>query len=134
MSQLLHRCMTKATIAEGDDIRHSLNWLVSRRGILKVYDDRLECGDWDIPYSDIEEAVLFQTRQMFIPCYVLRVRTNNRIYQFGLNPGKYWASELPFPVRRESAKLAFSWFSLVIRMGTLAAIVFWIWSRFLRGG
>ncbi|MEM9906117.1 MAG: hypothetical protein AAF921_13950 [Cyanobacteria bacterium P01_D01_bin.44] len=60
MSKLLHRYMTKATIAEGDHIRRSFNWVMSRRGLLKVYDDRLACGDWDIPYADIEEAVLFR--------------------------------------------------------------------------
>ena len=89
---LLHKCMTKATTAEGNALRHSENWLVSRRATLQVWSDRLVCGDWIIPYSIIVEAVLVSTRQMLIPCYILRVRTADRTYQFGLNPGRYWSA------------------------------------------
>ena len=59
--------MTKATTAEGDDIRRSLNWVTARRGILKVYDDHLELGSWHLPYSDFDEAILFSVRQTLIP-------------------------------------------------------------------
>jgi hypothetical protein len=60
----------------------------------------LECGDWRIPYDAIDEAVLFSTKQMFIPCYVPRAAAGGRIYQFGLNPGLFWRGDLPFPVIR----------------------------------
>lgn len=129
MSHLLHRCMTKATTAEGDDIRRSLNWMLSRRGLLKVFDDHLECGDWNIAYSEIEESVLFRTRQMFIPCYVLRIKTHGIVYQFGLNPGKYWSGELPFPAARESAVIGYSWYSIGIRIAAIAAIAYLLWNR-----
>ncbi|MEM8810547.1 MAG: hypothetical protein AAGF01_31435 [Cyanobacteria bacterium P01_G01_bin.38] len=126
--------MTKATTAEGDDIRRSFNWVMSRRGLLKVYDDRLACGDWDIPYAGIEEAVLFRTRQMLISGYVLRIKAQGQIYQFGLNPGRFWASDLPFPVERRSARLKLSWFSLTVRIVALAALGYWIWDQFFREG
>lgn len=130
MSNLLHRCMTKATTAEGDDIRHSLNWVVSRRGSLRVMDDALECGNWRIPYDKIDEAVLFNTRANFvIPCYVLRVKTEGKIYQFGLNPGKYWRGELPFSARREKLPLQFSWFSITVRVFLLISIGYLLWQR-----
>lgn len=126
MSQLLHRCMTKATTAEGEDIRRSLNWVISRRGILKVYDDRLECGNWIIPYGEMDEAVLFRVRQMFIPGYVLRVKTQGKVYQFGLNPGRYWGGELPFDVARESGR--YSWFSIAVRVVAIGFLAYLIWS------
>ncbi|MEO1402091.1 MAG: hypothetical protein AAFV72_12705 [Cyanobacteria bacterium J06635_1] len=126
--------MTKATTAEGNDIRRSLNWVVSRRGLLQIYDDRLECGNWNIPYADVEEAVLFRTRQMFIPGYVLRIKAHGKIYQFGLNPGRFWASELPFPAERRSAKLKLSWFSLTVRVAALVVLGYWIWDQFFREG
>ena len=113
---LLHQCMTKATTAEGDALRHSQNWLLSRRATLQVWSDRLVCGNWVIPYSAFVEATLFSTRQMLIPCYVLRVRTADRTYQFGLNPGRYWSGDLPFPVVREKARLGYSPFSLALRL------------------
>lgn len=130
MGDMLHRCMTKATIAEGNDLRHSLNWALSRRAFLKVYPDRLECGDWIIPYHEMNEAILFRTRQLFIPCCVLRVKARGRIYQFGLNPGRFWAGELPFPTRRETASLGYSWFSIAIRVAVVAALAYLLWSRY----
>ncbi|MEM9163772.1 MAG: hypothetical protein AAGC54_11980, partial [Cyanobacteria bacterium P01_F01_bin.4] len=110
------------------------NWVMSRRGLLKVYDDRLRCGDWDIPYADIEEAVLFRTRQMLITGYVLRIKTQGRIYQFGLNSGRFWTADLPFPVERRSARLKFSWFSFAVRLAALASLGYWIWYQFIREG
>jgi hypothetical protein len=132
MAQVLHTCMTKATTAEGEDIRHSLNWVVSRRGTLRVTSDALECGNWRIAYDDIDEAVLFRTRQAFIPCYVLRVRSHGRIYQFGLNPGSYWKGDLPFPVQRENARLGFSWFSVVVRVFLIGVLLYFVYLRFGR--
>lgn len=129
MAELLRRCMTKATTAEGDDVRHSLNWVLSRRGTLKIYTDRMECGDWVIPYSDIDEAVLFRTRQLLIPGYVLRVKSRGVIYQFGLNPSRFWAGELPFPARREQVRLGYSWYSITIRIILVGSVVYWVWNR-----
>jgi hypothetical protein len=40
--------MTKATTAEGEDVRRSLNWAVSRRGILEVREDALLCRQQDL--------------------------------------------------------------------------------------
>ena len=129
---LLHKCMTKATTAEGDALRRSANWLLSRRTTLEVWSDRLVCGDWVIPYSAMREAVLFSTRQMLIPCYVLRVRTADRTYQFGLNPSRYWSGDLPFAVVRERARLGYSPFSIALRVGAGAYLMYWLWDRFLR--
>jgi hypothetical protein len=123
--------MTKATTAEGDDIRRSINWVVSRRGRLNVFDDALECGDWRISYDAIDEAVLFSTRQMMIPCYVLKVVSAGKIYQFGLNPNSYWKGEMPFPVVREKMRLKYSWFSFSVRAALIACVAYFVWKRFL---
>jgi len=67
--------MVKATTAEGDDIRRSFNWATARRGILKVMSDSLVCGDWIIPYDQIEDATLFSFWSLYLPGYILRVKT-----------------------------------------------------------
>ena len=122
--------MTKATTAEGNEIRRSFNWVVSRRAILRVFDDALECGDWRIPYDTIDEAVLFSTWSMFIPCYVLRVSTDGTLYQFGLNPGSFWKGDLPFPVTREKLRLQYSWFSILVRISAVAYLIYLAWQYF----
>jgi len=125
--------MTKATTAEGDDVRYSVNWVVARRGILKVMPDALVCGDWRIPYEEIDEAVLFSvTSFFFLPGFVLRVRSRGTIYQFGLNWNPFWKRELPFPVTREKGRLGLSPFSVVIRVAALSYLVYWLWKHVVR--
>lgn len=128
---LLHRCMTKATTAEGDNIRRSLNWVTARRGLLKIYDDRLELGSWHLPYSDFDEAILFSIRQTFIPGYVLKIKTQGKIYQFGLNQNRFWKQQdLPFPVERQTMKLKLSWFSIAMRVISLLLLGYLLWQMF----
>jgi hypothetical protein len=129
LAKPLHRCMTKATTAEGEGVRYSLNWAIARRGILVVGADALACGDWRIPYSEIDEAVLYSVRQMLIPGYILLVRSRGVVYQFGLNWGRFWSRELPFPVRRERARLQYSWYSVAVRVALLGLFVYWLWRR-----
>ena len=60
MSDILHRCMTKATTAEGDDVCRGLGWVLSRRGKLKVAKDSLVCGIWHFPISVLLLVALWQ--------------------------------------------------------------------------
>ena len=121
--------MTKGTTAEGENLGRSLNWVVARRGILKVMPDALVCGDWRIPYEQIDEAELFTIRSIF-PGFLLRVRTGDTIYQFGLNWNPFWKKELPFPVTREKVNLKYSIFSIVVRVALLGYAVYAI-SKYL---
>ena len=132
MDKPLYRCMTKATTAEGEDLRYSLNWVTSRRAILKVMPDALVCGNWTIPYQEIDEAVLFSVRSMFFPGYLLRVKSQGQIYQFGLNWNPFWKKELPFRIQREKRKLKYSAFSIAIRVILLGYLLYWIWTHFSR--
>lgn len=122
--------MTKGTTAEGDDIRRSFNWVTARRGILKIYDDHLELGSWHLPYRDFDEAILFSIRQTFIPGYVLRIKTQGRIYQFGLNYNRFWKKDLPFPIERQAMGLKLSRFSIAIRIMSLISLGYLLWQFF----
>ncbi len=64
---------------------------------------------------------------MLIPGYVLRVKANGVTYQFGLNWGRFWQGELPFPMRHERGHVGHIAFSMVVRIVLLAAIVYWLW-------
>jgi hypothetical protein len=125
----IHRCMTKGVRGAADQFEYGLSWVTSRRGSLKVFSDRLECGDWTIPFEEIQQAVLFETRQWFIRCYVLKVRTAATTYQFGLNPGRFWRGDLPFEVERQKGRLKYSAFSIAIRVVLVAAILWHFYSR-----
>jgi hypothetical protein len=131
MSDLIYSCMTKAIISEGDDIRRSLGWVTSRRGRLKVFSDRLECGDWRLPFSEIETSTLASFRSLlFIPGYILKIKTKGKIYQFGLNGGSFWKGSLPFPVTREQGSVKHSPLSVVIRVIVFGYILMWVIKKF----
>ena len=121
--------MTKAVIADGDQLRTGPKWIMSRRGLLKIYSDRLECGNWTVAYSEIRETVLssFRSPILRIPGYVLAVRTDNDTYHFGLNGWRYWNGELPFPVTRKQARLKMSPISIVARAVLIGYVVYVAW-------
>lgn len=121
--------MTKGVKGAGESFEYGLSWVTARRAILQVYPDRIECGDWQIPYASISEAVLFETRHMFLRCYILKIRSGDATYQFGLSGGKFWAGELPFPVNREKGRLRYSAFSIVSRICLIAVVVWYCFFR-----
>ncbi len=130
MDNPIYKCMTKATTAEGDQMKLGPNWVTARRATLKVFPDRVECGDWTIPNEKIEEATLYSIRtSLIIPGYVLKLTTEEKAYHFGLNAGKFWKGDLPFSVKREKGKLTYSKFSIVIRIALVAYICYHIWGR-----
>jgi len=130
VDELLYRCITKGVRGAPEEFERGLKWVTSRRGSLKVFADRLECGDWLISYSELEDAVLFETSSMFIPCFVLKVRTAQGSFQFGLNGNKFWKGDLPFEAKRDKGRLGYSPFSIAIR---LVAITVLAWYFFFRG-
>lgn len=124
----LHTCMTKATTAEGDQMMHGPNWVVAKRGRLKVFADRLECGEWIIRNEEITEATLYSVRSLFfIPGYVLKIMTEEKSYHFGLNWGSFWRGDLPFAVAREKGTIGYTKFSIIIRVVLLGLALYYLW-------
>ena len=126
MTQPIHICMTKAIIADGDQLETGPQWITSRRAKLRLFDDHLVCGDWNVRYDDIGEAVLasFRSPILRIPSYILSARTNTHTYHFGLNGWRYWNGELPFPVTRRKTRLRMSWISIAARAIIIGYIVY----------
>jgi hypothetical protein len=129
MERPRYRAWTKATRDGAGEPRYGIHWITSRRGWFRIFADRVECGDWVIPNSAIQEAVLFKTKQGFIPVSVLRLTTAGTTYQFGFNPWVHLERYLPFNFRSESVKLKYSAFSLAVRIAVLGYLLLWIWRR-----
>ena len=112
MSKTLFECRTKATCREGDRIRFSLNWAFARRAKLVLTEDALVCGDWRIPYAEMDDAVLLSIPTWFGTARNLMVWWRGSVYQFQLKSESiwrmivhpFWDGPLPFPVRRETYK------------------------------
>lgn len=128
----LHKCMTKAVTSEEGGPERAFSWATARRGRLEVTDEEISLGQWRIRYEDIEEATLLSVRQMFIPGYILRIRARGVTYHFGLNWGRFWKGDLPFPVERKRARVRRSWIRLTFRSVALGLLAYWLWTIFSR--
>ena len=130
MNELRYKCQAKASDRENGSPRRGAAWVKSRRGWFKVFDDRVEFGDWIIPAAAVQEAVLFEMRQLFIPVFVLQLTAAEATYQFGCNPWSRVVRFQPFAVERRRAKLGYSAFSIVIRVVIAVAVIYWLWQQF----
>jgi hypothetical protein len=84
MGETIFECRTKATWRERERIRFSLNWAFARRAKLRLSDKELVCGDWCIPYVEIEDAALVSIPTWFGTARNLMVWWCGRVYQFQL--------------------------------------------------
>lgn len=125
----LHRCITKVVIADGDQLEAGPNWLLSRRAVLCLYDDHLQCSDWNLAYSEIRKAILtsFKTPILRLSGHVLSIHCGEDTYHFGLNASEYWDLDLPFPVVRTSARLRLSLVSILARCAVAGGIAYLTW-------
>jgi hypothetical protein len=110
MSEIIRRFKTKATDKEGDRVRFSLIWAWARRADLVLTTDALICGDWRIPYTEIDEAVVVAVG--LVPGgrvgHLLRVRHRGRTYQFQSKPDSYWRGSL-LPLGSAASRSPFGW-------------------------
>lgn len=132
MEKIIHKCMVKARKKEGENIRCSLNWAFSRRGRLYMMSDSLKCGDWEIPYAEIDEALIYSIPWLFTIAYVLLVKSKGQIYQFGLNPSRFWKGELPFPAKREKINNKYWNVINVLRYIISGYLLYWIISEIIK--
>ena len=122
-----YKCFCKATNREVSAPRYSHNWAVAKRAFFKVFDDRIECGDWNIPFAQVESAHVYKTKQMFVPARVLQLDTSSGSFQFGFNPWANPFKHLNIKYEESEVKLGYSVFSVLIRIIFLAYIAYVLW-------
>ena len=129
MHESILSCAVKAVENDGDLLECGPKWIVAHRGTLELFKDRLRCGNWEIRYENINQAVLtsFQSPILRIPGHVLAVKTETKTYHFGVNNNGYWAGNLPFDVARQKERLKLSPLSLFGRMAFLLGIAYLVW-------
>lgn len=126
----MKRFWTKATTRESGVPRRSANWVTSRRGWFKVLHDRIECGDWRIPFHTVESAVLYTGRSLFMTVSVLELRAGGKTYQFGFNPWVRVEQALPLELERRNVRFGYSPFSVAMRVLVIVylawLVLFWL--------
>ena len=103
------------------------HWSLSRRGRLKVFDDRLELGSWRVPHAAVEEAVLWQSRtQIGAKASIFEVKTGEHSYQFGMNPWAELPRTLPYRVEERENEMTYTAYSWIIRLAMIAVVVWFV--------
>ncbi|MFH5803116.1 hypothetical protein [Alienimonas sp. DA493] len=123
----VYQCMTKGTDRESGGPRFSASWVGARRGTFKVFADRIEVGDWRIPFEQIDRAVLHRATYLpFVKVGVLELDAAGRTYQFGFNPWAAPEEHLPFPVEEREGPMGYSQFSVAVRLVAAAALLYFL--------
>ncbi len=127
MDKPLQKNYVKATDKEPGAPRYSQNWAFAKRTFYKVFADRVEVGGWVIPFGEIKDIVLYKTKQMFIPVYVLDIQTEEKNYQIGFSPWADPLKNLPMSVKSERIRLKYSPYSMIIRLALVGILIYWVW-------
>ena len=126
-----YKCFCKATSREDKEPRYSHNWVAAKRAYFKIFDDRIECGSWNIPFSEIKSAHLYKAKQMFIPVNVLQILTGKGNFQFGFNPWANPFKHLSIEYEQSKIKLGYSKYSIVVRVLLVAYVGYFAWEAWL---
>jgi hypothetical protein len=70
---------------------------------------------------------MYQGRALFMPARVLEIQTETKSFQFGFNPWVSVDQRLPFQFERLKVKLAYSRFSIAVRVIALGYLLYVIW-------
>ena len=127
-----YKCWCKATDREDNEPRYSANWVTSKRAWFKIFDNRVECGSWTIKFSDVTFAHVYRTKQMFIPCCVLQLKTTEGNYQFGFNPWATPIKHLDLELSESDIKLKYSKFSIAARIFLIVYIIYRVVTHLLK--
>ncbi len=119
--------MTKAVRSNSREIPpHGLSWVGARRGRVCIHSDRLECGDWRIPFEDSDIDVLRWRAYGFLPCDMIRATHDDHTYFFGLNPWAQPLKHLPSETAVSTVSIRTSPMSVVARLAVIAYLVYFL--------
>ena len=117
-------------LKEDQKVSRGAKWIVAKRGVLILSDKRLVCGSWNIELDQIVNAQILKTKSFFVKALVLKIETKEvQHYQFGLQYDPKWIAQKVLPVKIEEGKIAYSLFSIIIRLALLGYIIWWIIQR-----
>jgi len=123
---------TKARKVSSNEIaQYEVGWATARRGVLMLTSKELVCGNWTIPLSNIQEAILLYISSGSL----LKISTKDgKHYQFGMQRNSAWEEQKLFPLRVEEGALKFSKTSLIIRLVLLLWLAYLIGQSYIQNG
>jgi hypothetical protein len=125
-SQLQYRAFCKAIISQSEEPRISGRWAFSRRAWFKMFDDCIRCGNWTIPFDQIDQVIVYHFRRQLVPGTVLTISANGTIYQFAFNPWVQIERHLSMAFETRHFSRGVSIYNTVARIAFLFILVYWL--------
>jgi len=122
-----YKAFVKAIKAASGAPGYQKEWISAFRGGIEFYDDRIAWGEHVVRADEVSDAVVYKTKQWFIPVTVLQVSTEDGTWQFGFNPWVRVADHLPFAFHTERVRLRYSAFSIVARIVLVVLLLLWLY-------
>jgi hypothetical protein len=114
------------------EIETGTQWIGAKRAVIMLTDQRIKCGDWNIPLETIQTAKLLKIASLFGQGQILKIQTNDsQHYQFGMQINPAWLKQDVLPLVLEEAKVKVSTFSWIVRVLALGYIVYRLWQYFM---
>lgn len=107
-------------------------WIVSRRAVAILSDQRIKCGDWDIPLEEIESAELINLRGLISKGQLLNISTRDNIgYQMGMQLNPDWLNSDQLNLQYVNKKIKISTFSWLMRIVLILYLVYHVYKRLM---
>ncbi|MFH1778572.1 MAG: hypothetical protein ABH847_00870 [Candidatus Omnitrophota bacterium] len=129
-SKIIASGATKGRILKNEsNVQYGFGWIISRRSALILTEEKLLCGNWVIPLSDIQKASMLKFRSTFSKGLVLKISTkNNKHYQFGLTYDPIWENQKILQFEIDTQKIKYSWLSIIVRI----IVIIWLISLIIK--
>ncbi|WP_282608330.1 hypothetical protein [Pelagibius sp. Alg239-R121] len=125
--QQLYSCFCKAADGESGEPKISWSWILARRAFFRIFDDKVQCGNWIFPFSEVTKATVYKTKQWPFTHNILQLETPERCVQFGFliwaNPTKH----LKLNIETKNTTLKTHPIAIVLRVTVLGYLAFEIW-------
>lgn len=127
--QQLYSCFCKAAQCDPGEPKISKNWFFARRSWFRVFDDRVECGNWSFPFSEVTKATVYKTKQWPFTHHILQLEIGDRCVHFGFfiwaNPIKH----LRLDIESRNATLKTHPATILFRVVFVSVLAYEIWKR-----
>lgn len=90
------------------NIRPFSAWTISKTSTFRITSDGIYCNGTAIPVNSIEKATIYSLKDHPFGkglSSILRVKTNDDIYDFNISPFRLEKIELPFDVAKEETEI-----------------------------
>ncbi len=95
MEKIKYKCFAKGKNNNISCSTNTSNWIISKRGFLKILDNEIIFKSWRFKIENINKPVIYTINTFLFSAKILSFEYEGKEYQFGLNPWVHIEKHLP---------------------------------------